>query len=374
MNELRLKRQLDEIAEQGIPETLDLWPAIRRRIEAVRPQRAQEAPQRTLRIAWAVVPALAAILGLALFGLATYAGAQAPFDRAAELVQPNDSGMYAVYNEGLYHKLDMSQSFGDLTFTINWAYADPVRAVIGYTTEYGPRDTFAPSAQILSVTDSNGDKLMPTGAFGDSIAPRSLTMMEAFMSPSSVAQLETLDLEVLVAVKLDALPIASPPSEGWIYDPDTDGWFFPVAEPDGFLTFNLSIPVTPARSFEGGQTSEAQGVAVTLERVVVAPSGVRADVCFDNPDPAYAWMLEGQLTDGAGSVEGWNIYDHDTWLQTMGAHPCTSLLLHRGEISLDAAQYTFRVIRMEGLPPGQGEGADLWVIGGPWAFELGVPE
>lgn len=58
----------------------------------------------------------------------------------------------------------------------------------------------------------------------------------------------------------------------------------PVFEaPAGPFKFDFSLPFFPARIIEVNQTIEAEGTAITLERISIAPSGVQAHLLVPRP-------------------------------------------------------------------------------------------
>jgi hypothetical protein len=68
----------------------------------------------------------------------------------------------------------------------------------------------------------------------------------------------------------------------------------------GPFVFDFSVPFTPGRSIAVHQTVEASGVAVRLEKVIIAPSETRAILCFAPPDGADHWTLIATLNAGNG--------------------------------------------------------------------------
>jgi hypothetical protein len=61
----------------------------------------------------------------------------------------------------------------------------------------------------------------------------------------------------------------------------------PVAGP---FIFVFEIPVRPAPTIEVNQEVEAEGVTLTLKRVVDSPVVPQAIVCFELPDDEHRWM------------------------------------------------------------------------------------
>ena len=58
----------------------------------------------------------------------------------------------------------------------------------------------------------------------------------------------------------------------------------------GPFVFVFEIAVLPAPTIELNQKVEAQGITLTLERVVDSPLLPQAVVCFEPPDDEHSWM------------------------------------------------------------------------------------
>ena len=80
MNERQVSVHLQSIAEDAVPATTDLWPAIAAEAEAARPLAARRTARRRL------LPLVAAVMVLAALGLATVAPAAEAADRVADRV------------------------------------------------------------------------------------------------------------------------------------------------------------------------------------------------------------------------------------------------------------------------------------------------
>jgi hypothetical protein len=62
-----------------------------------------------------------------------------------------------------------------------------------------------------------------------------------------------------------------------------------VAKPGPFV-FEFEVPVAEAPTIEVDQQVEAEGIVMTLERVVNSPVLPQAVVCFEPPDAKHLWM------------------------------------------------------------------------------------
>jgi hypothetical protein len=63
----------------------------------------------------------------------------------------------------------------------------------------------------------------------------------------------------------------------------------------GPFVFDFEVPVQPAPTIEVDRTVEAEGIEITLERVVDSPVVPQAVLCFEPPDDEHLWepLLEG---------------------------------------------------------------------------------
>jgi hypothetical protein len=58
----------------------------------------------------------------------------------------------------------------------------------------------------------------------------------------------------------------------------------------GPFVFVFEMPVRPAPTIEPNRKVEAEGVTLTLKRVVASPLAPQAVVCFEPPDGEHDWM------------------------------------------------------------------------------------
>jgi hypothetical protein len=151
---------------------------------------------------------------------------------------------------------------------------------------------------------------------------------------------------------------------------------------DGPFSFSFTVPVEPGRVAELGQTVEASGVEVTLERVVVTPTGARVLLRGAGPSASVTLSVDGESYElyQSGAVplnwEADSSWDYITEAQ---------LLDERGEWTLTVKEL---VARYE--PNGSSSTLGIWStpgsseleldqaskqerIQGPWTFKFTVP-
>jgi len=296
MKEQQTVQILQEIAEQEVPASLDLWPAIRARVQ---PQRhsfrwAQLMP--ATRLGWAF---MALVLCLA-FGAVAYAVVPV----VSRLFQ-QEAGLRHVEQANLVQELNLSQTMDGVTVTLERAYADANRIVVGFTIKAPNGQRY--DASHLTLTDAAGAVFSGMHGYGVtgqsdilkvSLPPGEGAYVFAFDAAPVEGAPAELDLRLEMEVKEFVLPPyaleppptpISPPAE----PPDSmavEALPAPEGAIVGTLTFDFSVPFIPGRVAEVNQTVEDAGVAVCLERVVVTPSETRAYLRFASP---------------GGEAEGW---------------------------------------------------------------------
>jgi hypothetical protein len=298
MKERQFSGTLNQIVEQEVPASLDLWPAIRAQVRS----RHRTAWWARLKPATGLGWALTALIISLAFGAVVYAAAPAVMQlfRQAPILPEVAQG-------DLIHELDVSETVGNVTVRLERAYADANRVVIGFTVQ-GPEGRQFELNQ-LALTDAAGTVLPWVhgyGAAGESeildlsLPPGEETHANVFDASSVSGEPETLNLRL--TMELEELPLApeAPDSTsatvGSLNDPPASTVVELQPMPSGLTVgnfeFEFSVPFIQGRAIEVGQTVEASGVAVTLEKVVATPSEMRATLCFEPPDASgKSWLI-----------------------------------------------------------------------------------
>ncbi len=278
--ERQLRAALDRLARMRIPEERDLWPALQARLSV--PSR--RGWRGAIQGQW-VWMAAGLLLALALIGMASISSLWEAFF----LTRPLER------NRRL-QPLSLTQTQEGVTVTIERAYADANRILIGYRVRGLPESADVRWLPILTLEDASGRPI--PGLIGEGLAGAS-EILGLSLPPGELAGVvgfdpwalpdwparrpASLSLRLHVALQADAAlaPPAPTPMAGWRF------------------VFDLTVPVEPEAVLYGPHTEAAHGLALTLERWVWAPSGARARVCFVPPDPGWSWIMRAEL-----AVEG----------------------------------------------------------------------
>jgi hypothetical protein len=366
MKEQQVTQILQEIAEQEVPDNVDLWPAIRARVQPRRrsPRWAQLMP--ATRLGWAF---MALVLCLA-FGAVAYAVVPV----VSRLFQ-QEAGLRHVEQANLVQELNLSQTVDSVTVTLERAYADTNRIVVGFTIKGLNGQRYDPYHH-LTLTDMAGTVFSGTIGFGVtgqsdilqvSLPPgegANVICFDAAPVEGAPAELDLrLVMEVVEALPLDAF---EPP-------PTSDS---PPAEPPmvvveeeaivGPFTFDFSVPFIPGRVAELNQTVEAAGVGVCLERVVVTPSETRAYLRFDSPSGEVEWWIPIAMLQAPGE-------DGKSYAGYVGSYgPASYQYGFLAPLYDRRGEWTLTVTELVGTDLTQRLSEDIR-LAGPWVFHFCVP-
>ena len=372
MKEQQATQILQELAEQEVPASLDLWPAIRARVQPQRRSSRWAQLMPATRLGWAF---MALVLCLA-FGAVAYAVVPV----VSRLFQ-QEAGLRHIEQANLVQELNLGQTIDGVTVTLERAYADANRIVVGYTIK-GPNGQRY-DAHHLTLTDAAGTVFSGTIGFGvtgqSDILQVSLPPGEgADVICFDAAPVEGVPTELdlrLVIEAVEALPLDAfeppPTSDSPPAEPPMVVVLEPLPTPEeeaivGPFTFDFSVPFIPGRVAEVNQTVEAAGVAVRLERVVVTPSETRAYLRFDSPGGAETRWTPIALLKAPGDEESQNYFTYsadDSPIHRYGF--LAPLYDRRGEWNLT-------VTELVGTDLTQQPSEDIR-LAGPWVFRFRVP-
>ena len=382
----RLEGALRGCAEGWAHRTADPWPAIRERVSgtaagrgageggarasedraAGRPRRRPPlVPNRPL--GWVL-----AVLSVLIVGAGVY-GASGPFREIFGDGLPGSVGTDSDGGAGrdlsarpdanlaaLRTELDRTKIQDGVRLTLDWAYADEKFVAVGLRTQRvgSPEGSERPDSAALEpalwddtvgneaelppyvrITDASGQDFDLVG--GGTNRERADATFDA---PESIdpGREHRFRLEV-------------PVQEG----PALSGK--PEAGP---FVFDFEVPVRPAPTIEPNQKVEAEGVTMTLRRVVASPVVPQAVVCFEPPDDGHDWM-PWFADDGSypkvGSAP--QKLGDGCWLLTMD--------------QVVEGRTAVAVARLEGMPTGPLDPGQTVIhpktIRGPWVFEFEAP-
>ena len=289
----RISAALHGYAEMRVPETVDPWPDIRESLSgdavAARPgrlRRFRPVPRTRKQV-------ILTLILVALFTMGAYAGSKWVFQTFQDELPGGNA-------RELGTQLYLTQTMDGAKVNVEWAYADEQRVVVGYSVEdlkedrkdyendaelepilaSGPKDALPP--HIVDITDASGDDFKVVGGTvyiddeGTWMGPLANTAVFAAPDGLEPGEIHRFHFEVT----LDESPVFPPGATSVRDEPD------PIIGP---FTFDFEIPVRTVGVVEMNQTAEANGLTMTLDRVVQSPGRPQAIVCFDPPNDNYLW-------------------------------------------------------------------------------------
>lgn len=366
----RFKQALHDIVAEDLEETTDLWPKVRVHVESG-PRRRRFFP--TTRHGWAGF----SLLLILAFSTAAYAAVTSFLDRVVEM---DPQGIQFLIEDGLVKEMDLSQTEKGITVTLEWAYADVNRIVIGYTVKH-PGDR---CNGVFSLTDRDGSDFPPIiGGYGHGW--EGLSSQVVSFNASSVQGIpERLDLRLNLQISTFNLPGETPAPPASTVNAETGVTFAEVepmriGPPEATFEFDFSVPFHSGREIKIGQSADAAGVEITLERVTIAPSDARLEFCFAgldyseveswipliSIDPGKDWGGDSDMVLQGGRWISENCYEYDfaaplqeqrgLWMVTVTEMIGDKPVVYYNEENEDI--HTYEQIR----------------LGGPWTYRFHVP-
>ncbi len=221
----------------------------------------------------------------------------------------------AAQQADLVSEIGQSQTIGDVTLTLNWAYVDPQRLAVNYTVETTDADLnlfdiFSPYSSYPILGDTEGSNFSYSTAnfeAGDTANKRTATVeyYSQAVRPGKGTDEWIIDNDYF-ATHFDMLPATMTMRfeltlGGFTVD---DTFYIPesstlkigdTVEPIGPFQFEFSASIHPELVIEPNQSIEARGLNMTLESVSITPMQTTARVCYDMPD-SQDWMPKATLT------------------------------------------------------------------------------
>ena len=415
----RLERALRGCAEAGVPDTMDLWPAVKERATSERvgaePADQEGGPAASHR--WSRVPRLVpntplgwalAAVSVLILGFGVYAAAEPAREFYRQGLpgtvgtgsEREDRGGAAdedavstrLFQEALPGDEDLSQAeYVDQTVnrdgasvTLEWAYADTDSVVLGFSVRdlqenrrnAGNRATLEPifvnkeDEDVPSAPDRRSELTDEAGRYFGSIDG---TMMVA--SPgASPEEIRAPKAQTAVFKTPDGLEASG--SHGFRFDVFLDEVAVPssMAEaeegyrseprpPIGPLTFDFEMPVRPVPVVEVDQEVTVDGITLTLERVINSGSRPEAEICIDPPDEDHLWHPSmAQVGYASDEPPSPRAIGNGCWSMVLG-DPVSG-------------RSTVTVTQIWGIPrteEASREDEDGPQIRGPWTFEFDAP-
>jgi hypothetical protein len=379
MKEQQITQTLQTIAKEQVPDTVNLWPIIESRLQ---PQKSFSQRRRLLpniRLGWVF---------LSLVLILTFGAVADAVSPAVMRLFEQESGLQYVTQSDLVQELALSQTVDGITVTLERAYADANRIVIGFTLQT-PGDRRY-EAHRLTLTDAAGNSFPRTVGYGvtgqsdiykASLPPGEGAYAFEFDASGVVGAPEELSLRLMMELEGWALPMSTsddPQEEGPLslrvapQPPPLEqaGSMTVELEPlpvgdvvAGPFTFDFRVPFIQGHTVEVQQTTEAAGVAITLEKVIITPSETQATLCFVAPDKRKEWLL---ITEDGGEDR----YGGTINRLNEGSEKCHRLI-YSGALPVRFGRGTLKVTELVGFDPtGAGEQTRL---AGPWVFRFRMP-
>ena len=373
----RIGEALRACAEAGVPETAVPWPEIRDRALAGRrpgrpsPRRSRFVPR--TRAGW-----VSAALAVMLFCTGAYAASEVAY----EMFRQELPGFAGDENAGV--PINERQTAHGTHVTLERVYADAGYVVVSFAVENAgaerdpanllpvfdieepwyeksggsppwPRgvphvDLTDESGGSFQVVDASGYVYEPDGILGGDQGPKAQSVVFAAS-------------ETLQPGKTHRFRFEVPLQAGDPWPPK------PVGEP---VVFDFEAPVQATPVVEVDRKAEANGLTLTLDRVVRSPGRPHAVLCFDPPDEGYVWEPVVRKTGHTAEEDA--AFDNEKRQMDDG---CWAIDLYR-----PADAYSLTVPRVVGYPKVAGHPEDPTaqgpqdkkVIHGPWTLEFEVPE
>lgn len=372
----RIGEALRARAEAGVPETAVPWPEIRdRALAAKRPERPSPRRARFLprtRVGWVF-----AALAMMLFGTGAYAASEVAY----EIFRQELPGFAGEENAGV--PINERQTAHGTHVTLERVYADAGYVVVSFAVENAgderepanllpvfdieepwyeksggspPWPSGVPHVDLtdesggsFQVVDASGYVYDPEGIMGGNEEPKAQSVVFAASETLRPGETHRFRFEV-------------PLQAGDSWPPK------PIGEP---VVFDFEVPVQPTPVAEVDQKAEANGLTLTLDRVVRSPGRPHAVLCFDLPDEGYVW--EPLVHKTGHTAEDDPAFDSEKRQMDDG---CWAIDLYRHEDS-----YSLTIPHITGYSKVTGysedstaEGPrDKKVIQGPWTFEFEAP-
>jgi hypothetical protein len=243
-----------------------------------------------------------------------------------------DPGLTAMDEAQRLTRIDQTQAIPGklaadygLQVTLNYAYADANRIVVSYTlSAESEADTpiFVSNNPTLTVANDSHIPRMLLGSYGtpetattkDGRLAYTATMVSNFDATTFTPESDTVKLTLDVETAL-SFPKSDNP------------YRMELAEQ---AHFEFSVPFDPGRTMDTPQTIEHGGLALTLQKVVVAPSLTRLEMCYADPAPeGRAWAVYGQLdVNGTPVVENAQLNETGPNGESLDeAEPCHTLII-----------------------------------------------
>jgi hypothetical protein len=181
MDKQQLSRQLHRLAQEEIPDNMNLWPRIQGQLK-------RKSKPRSFSLAYA----LSAFVMISLVGIGGFIAYRSASVTTQEAVSPSQAS-----------DLNIVQTIGGVTMSLDWAYADAHLISLQYSVIYNPQEVTLPDFGMVSLRTADG-LILPQdnnggggGGGGDDTSVR-FTNQVNFDASAIQGNPESLDLVLLV--------------------------------------------------------------------------------------------------------------------------------------------------------------------------------
>lgn len=345
MNDDKLSTILGSIAEERIPDNMDLWNNIQQQLDAPKSNIRQF---RKYRNRWLLV-AIVAMMTMGVVGVLAQGGGEDPDIR--------DAGIRAAAEQGLVTEVNETQTVDNISVTLDYVYADANRLTTHFTAEGEIPVDEVNALYFTSIVEADAEIILTPisggggGGGGGSAVTTDATLTrfresvkldnyDLFSSEELPAEL---NLRVIVEAKL-----RDNSGQGFS-DPAND-------ETVATFSFEVTVPVYTGRSIAEPQSMTVNDVEMTLQDVIVTTTMTRVVLCFDAPAPqesAFPWSARPELAINGEAVMpevmGWGSIPQDVVKATYGEN-CQAYFLAESLLERDG-EWTLTVPALTALIP-----------------------
>lgn len=293
----------------------------------------RRAPRRLVTVAASLL-----LAGVVLAG--TVYAIEPILSRALDL----DPGTQQILKDNQYQVLDVTHTIGGTTLTVQRAYADANRIIIGYTTTKQPGSSDNPASHDEFVLMTQDGTVLPSrGGAGYRDPGQAEASVISYDAASITGNLREVRLRLEVRA------------------PEVATW-----------SFDFSLPFHPGRVAVPRQSVTANGGTATLERVVVTPSETRVYLRGVGDYPIAKLSVGGWL--GGWDSERGPVGVITSWTTPDGL----TVISYAAALSNRHGDWTLTVSLAGNIavaqPASTGTSSQaIQPTGGPWTFHFDVP-
>lgn len=306
----RLEDALRGCAEAGVPETVDLWPAVRERATGGRAGMGAGYSPRVAsrrRVGWIV----AALIAVLMTGTGAYAATSGVFDRIFATMLPE-------VPETRLEKVEAAAGTDKgFTLTVDRAFVDQYHVVAGYTLT-GPDGRRWDTDKVTAVMkmEQVGGEWLPESSQGNlsewlpkgkEVGAFAFQPMKPFEAGETVRLRATLNVDKLAGCYEDR------------------GTRICGASPQARPSAVFEARVRETQVLEVDQTATSGGLSITLTRVINSAVMTSANLCFEPPGGSDQPVISWRRPDGSSTKP-------DSWAMLPGGGSLYASSLYRGDL------------------------------------------